>query len=431
MGRLKPIGSEKLKGDDKIKRIIEIAQYRNVEKNNEYHTSTKSFSKKGADGRMYAIVQERDGYYVKSGINESKLDYINGLQNKRKDRFKSYGAALKRMNLIFKPLNEQYNDGKAIPMYEFKEFDEQEKFVLNVPDEEGDEEVDMDLDMDMGGEDDEMDVDMEDEMGDEEMDVDMETDVEGEEPDMEGFMKSIQKLTGKLGQKLRDVEEEMGDEEIDIETEMGDEEEIPMESIKKDKSIISEQGMMKALLRAIASITKDIQRRIVRGKKDLTPEQLTTLTMLIGLPPASLTALGVGMSTLKMWKGIVKAKGQYEAYKKLSDTTGETTPSVSSGDDEDVAMESLKNRVSNLLESYIEKKTENFDPKEFITNKLNENIRKKQATINSTSVEQEMKAHKFIKENKDFKFSGKTKKGSLVFSSANKKVVINTQGVIK
>ena len=345
MGRLKPIGSEKLKGDDKIKRIIEIAQYRNVEKNNEYHTSTKSFSKKGADGRTYAIVQERDGYYVKSGINESMLDYINGLQNKRKDRFKSYGAALKRMNLIFKPLNEEYNEGKSIPMYEFKEFDEQEKFVLNVPDEEGDEEVDMDLDMDMGGEDEEIDMDMEDDMGDEEMDVDMETDVEGEEPDMEGFMKSIQKLTGKLGQKLRDVEEEMGsedikyvlnsiisavdlenlddedkedvldrfeddeseygdeeemdiemddmdiegedemgDEEIDIETEMGDEEEVQMESTRKDKNIISEQRYMKSLLKAIRSIMKDIKRDVMGRKKDLTSEQLSTLTMLIGLP---------------------------------------------------------------------------------------------------------------------------------------------------
>ncbi len=35
MGRLKPIGSEKLQGDDKIKRIMEIAQYGEVQKNKE------------------------------------------------------------------------------------------------------------------------------------------------------------------------------------------------------------------------------------------------------------------------------------------------------------------------------------------------------------------------------------------------------------
>ena len=51
-------------------------------------------------------------------------------------------------------------------------------------------------------------------MGDEEMDVDVDVEDEGGEEDMEGFMKSIQKLTGKLGQKLRDVEEEMGSADI-------------------------------------------------------------------------------------------------------------------------------------------------------------------------------------------------------------------------
>ena len=59
--------------------------------------------------------------------------------NKKRDRFKSYGAALKRMNLIFKPLNEQYNEGVGDGMYD--EMEEQEKFVLNVPDEGGDEEM--------------------------------------------------------------------------------------------------------------------------------------------------------------------------------------------------------------------------------------------------------------------------------------------------
>ena len=99
-------------------------------------------------------------------ILNGAFEPLNSFMNKKKDRFKSYGSALKRMNLIFNPLNEEYNEGKSIPMYEFKEFDEQEKFVLNVPDEEGDEEVDMDLDMDMGGEDEEIDMDMEDDMGD-------------------------------------------------------------------------------------------------------------------------------------------------------------------------------------------------------------------------------------------------------------------------
>ena len=44
MGKLKPIGSEKLRGQDKIRRIMEIARYNEVEKNDDYHISTNSFS---------------------------------------------------------------------------------------------------------------------------------------------------------------------------------------------------------------------------------------------------------------------------------------------------------------------------------------------------------------------------------------------------
>ena len=223
MADLKAIGSEKLTGDAKIQRIMEIARYGETTQNKDYHTSTLSFSKKAPNGVTYAIIQEKDGYYVKSGINESKLDYVDGVNNKRKNRFRSYSAALKRVNLMLKPINEEFNNGKATSLFEqcapvmdedmeyyennndmstemFEQDDEEEKFVLKV-----DEPAD-----DMGGDD--MDLDMEDDMGDEEMDVEDE-EVEDEE-EMVGFMKPIQKLTGKLGQKLRDVEEELGSADI-------------------------------------------------------------------------------------------------------------------------------------------------------------------------------------------------------------------------
>ena len=118
MGDLRPIGSEKLKGQDKIKRIMEIARYGESTKNTENHIKTTSFVKRGKDGMTYAIIKELDGYYLKTGINESELDYMDGLRNKKKNRFKSYSSALKRMNLIFKPLNEEYNEGKGDSMYE-------------------------------------------------------------------------------------------------------------------------------------------------------------------------------------------------------------------------------------------------------------------------------------------------------------------------
>ena len=248
MADLKAIGSEKLTGDAKIRRIMEIARYGETPKNKEYHNSTVSFTKKAPNGVTYAIVQEKDGYYVKSGINESKLDYVDGIHNKRKNRFRSYSSALKRVNLILKPINEEFNNGKATSLFEqcaavidtsdmgddtgneemayydnnndmtaemFEQEDEEEKFVLKVDepaDDMGGEEMDLDMEDDMDDEDMDMEDDMEDEdmdMEDEELDVDME-----DEEEMTGFMKPIQKLTGKLGQKLRDVEEELGSEDI-------------------------------------------------------------------------------------------------------------------------------------------------------------------------------------------------------------------------
>ena len=238
MADLKAIGSEKLTGDAKIQRIMEIARYGETTQNKDYHTSTLSFSKKAPNGVTYAIIQEKDGYYVKSGINESKLDYVDGVNNKRKNRFRSYSAALKRVNLMLKPINEEFNNGKATSLFEqcapvmdedmeyyennndmsaemFEQDDEEEKFVLKVDepaDDMGGDDMDLDMEDDMGDEEMDMDVDMEDDMGDEEMDVEDE-EVEDEE-EMVGFMKPIQKLTGKLGQKLRDVEEELGSADI-------------------------------------------------------------------------------------------------------------------------------------------------------------------------------------------------------------------------
>ena len=113
MGDLKSIGSEKLKGQAKINRIMEIARYGESKKNTTNHITTNHFSKRAKNGTLYAIIKEKDGYYVKAGLNESKLDYVDGLANKRKNRFRSYSSALKRINLILKPINEEYNRGRG------------------------------------------------------------------------------------------------------------------------------------------------------------------------------------------------------------------------------------------------------------------------------------------------------------------------------
>jgi len=98
MGDLKPLGSEKLSGDDKLKRILELTYYNSSKKPNS--SNKPETIKESINGVVYGIVKEKDGYYVKKGINESSLDYIGGLFMKNKNRFSSYSEALKRMELL-------------------------------------------------------------------------------------------------------------------------------------------------------------------------------------------------------------------------------------------------------------------------------------------------------------------------------------------
>jgi len=98
MGSLKPIGSEKLQGMDKIRRIMEIARYNENTPESVNETSSIEYSKTLADGRRYEIVKERNGYVIKRTLNEStsELDYIEPMKNRK--YYSSYSQALKRLN---------------------------------------------------------------------------------------------------------------------------------------------------------------------------------------------------------------------------------------------------------------------------------------------------------------------------------------------
>ena len=66
------------------------------------------------------------------------------LIDKTKNRFRSYSSALKRVNLMLKPINESYNDGMSDPIFEQDEEGGEERFVIKVDTPEDD--------MDMGDE---------------------------------------------------------------------------------------------------------------------------------------------------------------------------------------------------------------------------------------------------------------------------------------
>jgi hypothetical protein len=99
MADIKPLGSEKLNGDENLKRILELT-YFNQNNKKSTSSSTPELVRESATGGVFGIVKEKDGYYVKRGLNESSLDYIGGMFMKNKNKFSSYSEAFKRLELL-------------------------------------------------------------------------------------------------------------------------------------------------------------------------------------------------------------------------------------------------------------------------------------------------------------------------------------------
>ena len=225
MGDLKPIGSEKLQGQDKLRRIMEIARFNETIPTTINETSKTEFNKTLSDGNNYEIVKERQGYIIKKSISESETDYIEPMKNRK--YYSSYSQALKRLNLVAGELNRINENEEGTSM-----FGEQKRFTLKTPKPKevvapveaavplmapppvpapelpaspvGGEEMDFSMDSEeMGPE------------GDMEMDTDMDMEMDGGDDEQVTF-KTIQKLTGKLTQKIRtlDTEEGMTSEDI-------------------------------------------------------------------------------------------------------------------------------------------------------------------------------------------------------------------------
>ena len=103
MGGIKPIGSEKLEGMEKIKRIMEIARYKENIPQVVNETKSTEYAIQLADGNTYRIERERQGYIIKLAINESMSDYIEPMKSRK--YYSSYSQALKRLNLLTKEIN--------------------------------------------------------------------------------------------------------------------------------------------------------------------------------------------------------------------------------------------------------------------------------------------------------------------------------------
>jgi hypothetical protein len=224
MGDLKPLGSEKLKGDDKLKRILELTYYGQKDNNINESTSQKAEVIKETANGVYGIIKEKDGYYVKRGLNESSLDYIGGLFMKNKNKFSSYAEALKRLELL-----------------RSQDLQEEKKFVLNTgkpkseapapapavsdapPAPSAPSVSDAAPASDATAPDasslgdgsnfgpDDMSSSSMPPSDEPSMDDDMPTDDESEGP---AHMKEVQRLCGKLGQAIREVQEDMESDDV-------------------------------------------------------------------------------------------------------------------------------------------------------------------------------------------------------------------------
>lgn len=193
---MKPLGSEKLQGSEKLNRILELTYYNShndsSSKKAEYVAPTVN------EEHVYGIVKEKDGYYVKRGLNESSLDYIGGMFMKNKNRFSSYAEALKRLEFLKGRenlteatkyvLKQNKPEPAPLPTEELPPVPMDPATSGNEPSPEGD-------------------------TGTAPLPGDESTDqVDATKPS--SYMTEVQKLSGKLGQELRDRREEMKSDDI-------------------------------------------------------------------------------------------------------------------------------------------------------------------------------------------------------------------------
>jgi hypothetical protein len=200
MADLKPLGSEKLNGDDKLKRILELTYFN--DKNKKSSSVKPELVKESKTGGVYGIVKEKDGYYVKRGLNESSLDYIGGMFMKNKNRFSSYADAYKRLDFI-----KGQEELQEATKYVLKQNKPQEEAPMPEPSMDLPPAPEADTSGDMGVPSDDVAAPVDDMSGE-----DVATD--DEVGKRSSYMAEAQKFAGKLGQELRDLQDKMESDDI-------------------------------------------------------------------------------------------------------------------------------------------------------------------------------------------------------------------------
>ena len=435
MSNLKPIGSEKFTGQDKINRIMEIARFNEVAPKTINENATSEYSIFLADGNNYQIVRERQGYIIKKTILESETDYIEPMKNRK--YYSSYSQAFKRLNLVAGELNRLNENEEGISLY-----GEQKRFTLKTPKpaapempagppaelpaappavpspelppspmgDMGGEEMPMD-DMggeDMGGEDMPMD-----DMGGEDMPMD---DMGGEGNEDQVTFKTIQKLTGKLTQKIRVLDTEQGMTSEDVKYV------INMVLSSLDLTSLSEEDMEDIMSKFEEDETEDYGQEDDMGGEDMTDDsEVEDIQADMDVP-------------------IEGEMGEDYEDSRYSEDYDEDYDSknVKGYSNHGAIFDSIfgESQVDKVISKYFEvSKSEIREQKEkqvqiqvqkrAVVKTIMESVTKMTETI-----EQELAAEKFVKQNVNSKFIGITNKKNLVFETKSGQVKITPNGEI-
>lgn len=440
MGNLKPIGSEKLTGDQKLKRIMEIARFNEVIPNRINETAKSEYSIGLADGNKYEIVKERQGYIIKKTISESETDYIEPMKNRK--YYSSYSQAFKRLNLVAGELNRLNENEEGLSLY-----GEQKKFTLKTPKPKMDMPVPTEVPSappavptpelppspmdDMGGSEDMSDLGLDD-MGIDDMDTEVDTDVDVDIEDEGGSneqvtFKTIQKLTGKLTQKIRTLETEEGLTSENIKYV------INMVLSSFDLNELSEEDR-EDILSKFEDETEDL------GGDDMDGEDLTDDSEVEDIQADMDIPMEGDMEEGYVYDDVDEVNPddifddeEFEKYNRHSKFKKRNSDYGNGAIFDSIFGES---KVDKVLSKYFEvSKKEIVENRQKTADKKTRTItevrRQMKSVVKLTeTIEQELASQKFLEENLSAKIIGKTNKNNLVFENKGKEIKITPEGLL-
>ena len=436
MADLKPIGSEKLTGQDKLNRIMEIARFKEATTKTINENATSEYSISLADGNNYQIVRERQGYIIKKTISESETDYIEPMKNRK--YYSSYSQALKRLNLVAGELNRLNENEEGVSLY-----GEQKKFTLKTPKpapapepmaappaeppavpspelppsptDMGGDAMPMD---DMGGEGMPMD-----DMGGEELDVDVDVDAEegGEGMEEKITFKTIQKLTGKLTQKIRTLDNEDGMTSEDVKYV------INMVLSSLDLTSLSEEDKEDIMTKFEEDETEEFGQ-----EDDMDGEDMTDDSEVEDIQ----SDMDVAIEGVEIGEDYEDSRYSEDydedydpnykgEYKDESYGNGAIFDSIFGESKVDKVISKYFEMSKKEIREQKEKQVKIQLQKKAVVKNIMESVIKMTETI-----EQELAAEKFVKENINSKFIGITNKKNLVFETKSGQVKITPNGEI-